>query len=415
MLDFIASWFTFIGLDIGIATFIARGILSALVILLALFSHFFIGDVIFKLVRKAVEKTKNTYDDIIINKGVLKRFALLAPIIVLYIGVDFIFLDEPVFLVFLKKIFLCAIVLASLRGVDAALDALTEVYRKFELSKKTPIKGYIQVIKIFMYIVGAVFIISILLNQSPWEILGGIGAMTAVILLVFKDSILGLVASVQMNANNMIRMGDWVEMPKYNADGDVIDITLNTIKIQNWDKTITTIPTYAFIADSFRNWRGMQESGGRRIKRSLYIDVSSIKFVDAPMMEAFKKIRLLQDYLKEKEEELEAHNGGLDLTPDDLVNGRHLTNIGTFRAYAEKYLRNNPKIHKEMTLLVRQKQPTENGLPIEFYTFTNDVVWAHYEAIQADIFDHMLAVLPTFGLKIFQTPSGMDVQELQLK
>jgi miniconductance mechanosensitive channel len=252
-----------------------------------------------------------------------------------------------------------------------------------------------------------VLIISRLLDKSPWALLSGIGALTAVIMLVFKDSILGFVASVQLTTNDMVRRGDWIEMPKYGADGDVIEVSLNTVKVQNWDKTISTIPTYQLMQDTFKNWRGMSESGGRRIKRALYIDMNSIAFCDEEMLRRFEKIELLKDYLHEKRHEVAATNEGIG-DPDMPTNLRRLTNVGTFRAYVVAYLRAHPKIHKDMTFLVRQLPPNDTGLPIEIYVFSNDQDWARYEAIQADLFDHFLAVLPEFGLRVFQLPSGAD-------
>jgi miniconductance mechanosensitive channel len=268
------------------------------------------------------------------------------------------------------------------------------------------------VAKIFIFFVGAILMISTLINQNPLILLGGLGALSAVLLLVFQNSILGLVAGIQLSANDMVRVGDWIEMPKHNADGDVIEITLTTVKVQNWDKTITMIPSAAFISESFKNWRGMQESGGRRIKRSIFIDVSSIQFCTEEMIERFKKIQYLKDYIEAKEKEIEAYNQEHNVDPSSKVNGRRLTNIGTFRMYIQKYLENHPRIHKDMTTMVRQLAPGEYGLPLEIYAFTNDVRWAVYESIQSDIFDHIFAAAPEFGLRVFQNPTGHDMREM---
>jgi miniconductance mechanosensitive channel len=254
-----------------------------------------------------------------------------------------------------------------------------------------------------------VFALSITLDKSPWVFLSGLGAMTAVVLLIFKDAILGLVAGIQLSANDMVRPGDWIEMSKYGADGDVMEVTLTTVKVRNWDKTITTIPTYALISDSFRNWRGMTMSGGRRIKRSVWIDVNSIRFCSPEMIEKFERIALLKEYVRSKREELEKYNREQGVDDASPVNGRRMTNVGTFRAYLVQYLRHHPQVHQQLTLLVRQLQPTEKGLPIEVYVFSSDQRWVEYEAIQADIFDHILAVLPEFGLRPFQSPSGADI------
>jgi miniconductance mechanosensitive channel len=243
--------------------------------------------------------------------------------------------------------------------------------------------------------------------------LSGLGALTAVLLLVFKDTILGFVAGIQLSANKMVAVGDWIEMPKYGADGDVIDVALTTVKVQNFDKTITTIPAYALISDSFKNWRGMFQSGGRRIKRAVHIDMQTVMFCNEEMLARFAKIQYISEYIQRKKEELEKHNAKHQVDNSNLVNGRRMTNVGTFRAYVTEYLKNHPKIHRELTFLVRQLAPGESGLPIEIYVFTNDTEWAHYEAIQADIFDHILAVLPEFDLRVFQNPSGMDFHALQ--
>jgi miniconductance mechanosensitive channel len=257
-----------------------------------------------------------------------------------------------------------------------------------------------------------IFIVSILTDQSPWGILSVLGGFTVVLMLVFKDTILGFVASIQLSGHDMVRVGDWIEMPKYGADGDVIDVTIHTVKVRNWDKTITTIPTYGLVSDAFKNWRGMSESGGRRIKRSMHIDMSSIKFCTDEMLEHFEKFELLKEYLQQKKEELSTYNKEHNVDGSQLINGRRQTNIGVFRAYIVAYLKNNPKIHQAMTFLVRHLEPTPDGLPIQIYVFSNDQAWANYEAIQADIFDHLLAAAPEFDLRVFQNPTGYDFSKI---
>ena len=273
--------------------------------------------------------------------------------------------------------------------------------------RTAPIKGYLQVIKIVVYVLGTVVVVATLMDQNPLIFVSGIGAMTAVLMLVFKDTILSLVASVQIASNDMVRLGDWVEMPKLNADGDVIDIALHTVKIRNFDNTITTVPTSKFIDESFKNWRGMSESGARRIKRSIYIDKSTIRFLTDEEVNRFKRFKLLEDYVEKKQEEIRAFNESLGGRVQ-AVNWRRMTNIGTLRAYIVNYLRNHPKIDQSRTLLVRQLAPTPHGLPIELYVFSNDTKWVAYEGIQADIFDHIIALLPEFGLRLFQHPTGAD-------
>jgi len=283
-------------------------------------------------------------------------------------------------------------------------------YSTLEVSRNRPIKGFIQILLVLIYFVAMILIIAILSDRSPWFFISGLGAMTAVILLIFRDTILSFVAGIQLISNNLLQVGDWIEMPQFNADGDVIDIALNAVKVQNWDKTITIIPTHKFLENSFKNWRGMQQSGGRRIKRAVHVDVSSIRFLTDEEITTFENFLLLKDYIKQKKIELEEYNK--QFAPGLDVNARRLTNVGTFRAYLVNYLQQHPMIHQNMTLLVRQLAPAENGLPIEIYVFVNDVRWAVYEQTQADIFDHVLAISSKFGLRIHQSPSGYDFRHL---
>jgi miniconductance mechanosensitive channel len=304
-------------------------------------------------------------------------------------------------------------IILVLRVLDSMLSSIQEIYQRFEISKKRPIKGYLQIVKIFLFIIGTVLVVTTILGTSPVGLLSGIGALSAVILLVFKDSILGLVASVQLSANNMIRIGDWIEIPDFGVDGDIIDVTLQTVTVRNWDMTIATVPIYTLISSSFRNWRGMTESGGRRIKRALYIDMNSIKFCDKELLSRLWRFRLLKDYLTEKEQEIAAYNQSLNIDEEnEYFNGRRLTNIGTFRAYVSAYLHAHPMIHDDMTFLVRHLAPTDRGLPLEIYVFSADQRWAWYENIQADIFDHLLAVLPLFDLAVYQSPGSLDLRLL---
>jgi len=287
-----------------------------------------------------------------------------------------------------------------------ALKALEEVSKKIPSFKDKPIVSYIQLASIMIYVVAAILIIATILDKDPLALLGALGALTAVLMLVFKDTILGLVASIQISSNDMVRVGDWVSMPKYGTDGDVLAITLNTVKIQNWDKTISTIPTYAFISDSFKNWRGMTDSKGRRIKRSLNIDMTSIKFCTDEEITQYKGVEMLKDYIEARQNEITTYNEANGHDKSALVNGRNLTNIGLFREYAHQYLSANENLRADLTLMVRQLEPTENGLPIEVYCFSNNIQWVEYERIQADIFDHLLSSLPNFNLEIFQNPTG---------
>lgn len=298
-----------------------------------------------------------------------------------------------------------SVVLAVALALSRLADLIDVVYHRQPLAQGKSIKGYLQLLKLLIFLVAAILIVASLIDRDPLILLSGLGAMMAVLMLVFQDTLLSVVASVQLGSNDMVRVGDWIEMPSQNADGDVIEIALHTVKVRNWDKTITTLPTRRLITDSFKNWRGMFESGGRRIKRSLHIDQRSVRFLDEPEIQRLEDFVLLNDYLEEKRRELAAWNAELRLRGSKPINERRVTNLGTFRAYVEHYLRNHPKINREMTLLVRQLQPGPSGIPLEIYCFTNDVRWVYYEGIQADIFDHLLAILPVFDLRVFQQVS----------
>jgi miniconductance mechanosensitive channel len=359
-------------------------------------------------VRHAIEKTSNTWDDAFFEAGLFHRLLMMVPLAAIYLGLDRI---SPEGLTVLKRVVFSLIILFGARTLGGFITAAGTVYRTLEAARRKPIRAYLQALKIIIYLFAALFIIANLLNKSPWGLFSVLGGLTAVLLLVFKDTILGFVAGIQLGAHDMVRVGDWIQMPKYGADGDVIDVTVNTVKVQNWDKTITTIPTYALISDSFINWRGMSESGGRRIKRSVHIDLNTVRFVDEAMLADFRKIELLREYVEGRQKEIDDDNSRrkVDLHAT-RVNGRRQTNLGIFRAYVQAYLRQHPKIHQRMTFLVRHLQPGPQGLPLEIYVFSKEQVWADYEALQADIFDHLLAALPEFGLRAFQQPAGSDLQ-----
>ncbi|MDK2799694.1 MAG: miniconductance mechanosensitive channel [Clostridiales bacterium] len=406
MFDLINKWLMYYGVNESLSPYFAKSIIVIIVILLSVIADLIAKKIILNALMAYVRKSKNKWDDKLLEKKVFERISHIAPVLVVHAFAS----TFPAYQVWIERFAFSYMIFIGLLVADSLLDAINDIYRTYEVSKVKPIKGYLQVVKIFVNVMGVIAIIGIMINRSPWLLLSGIGAMTAVVLLIFKDSILGLVASIQLTANDMVHLGDWIEMSKYGADGEVIDITLHTIKVQNWDKTITTIPTYALISDSFKNWKGMQQSGGRRIKRAVYIDMTSIKFCTDEMLDRFEKIHYLTDYIQHKRREIEAFNKEHHIDTSREVNGRRLTNIGTFRAYIQNYLRNHPNIHHRMTLMVRQLSPTEYGLPIEIYAFTNDTAWASYESIQADIFDHIFAVIPEFDLRIFQNPTGYDLR-----
>jgi len=387
----------------------AEPILLALgVILLAVSANWVTKRVLLKGLHRFVHRTRTNWDDTLQEKRFFERLSHLAPALVIYFSAA-LFQQQTDFI---TNVAVAYMGLVGLLSVDALLNAVVSVYNQFEISRSRPIRGYVQALKAFIFVIGGIAILGTLIDESPWKLISGIGALTAIVLLVFKDSILGFVASIQVSVNDMVRIGDWIEMPKYGADGDVVDITIQCVKVRNWDKTITTIPTYALVSDSFKNWRGMQESGGRRIKRSIFIDMTSVKFCSAEMISKFEKFAFLEDYLEKKIVEVEEYNRSMGFDLSEKVNGRRLTNLGTFRAYIREYLRQHPRVHSGMTLMVRHRPPTEHGLPVEIYVFANDIRWVEYESIQADIFDHILSVVPEFELRVFQFPSGGDLRQL---
>lgn len=363
---------------------------------------------ILRIIEKIIKKTKNSWDDIILGRKVFNRIFDIIPAAVIYVFAYLIPQVETV----IERTALAYITLTVTLVISNILNAINDIYEQTPKAKERSIKGIIQTISIAFYAVAAIVIISIIMGKSPLIILSGVGAMTAVLMLIFKDTILSFVAGLQLNYNEMISKGDWISMPSFQADGTVIDIALHTVKVQNWDKTITTIPTYALMQNSFKNWKGMENSGGRRICRNLFIDISSIKFLNKDDIAKFKEINLLRNYLETKEKEITSYNRDKSVKPEDLINGRNLTNIGTFREYIRAYITNNPMIRKDMTILVRQLEATPSGLPIQLYIFTNTTEWIKYEAIQSDIFDHLFAVAPEFNIRLFQNPSGKDFRKL---
>ncbi|WP_295361794.1 mechanosensitive ion channel domain-containing protein [Arenimonas sp.] len=365
-----------------------------------------------RLLVRLVQASPVKWDDAILGRGVIKRLSRAVPAVVVYLGAPLLPDLPEGLLTVVRNVAAAYVVVTVAQAASALLSSLQDIYegRDPVRARNRPIKGYLQVAKIVLFVLAAVLVMAVLVERSPLLLLSGFGAMTAVLMLVFKDTILSLVASVQIQSNDMVRVGDWIEMPKYGADGDVIDVALHTVKVQNWDRTITTIPTHALIADSFRNWRGMSESGGRRIKRALPIDQGTVRYLANEEREGLSRFVLLQPYLEKKAAELAAWNATQEGRAP--VNLRRLTNLGTFRAYARAYLQAHPGIHPGMTLLVRQLPPGPAGLPIEVYCFTATTAWAEYEDIQSDIFDHLLAILPEFGLRAYQQPSGADVAGL---
>lgn len=384
----------------------------SVLIIFAWVANFMVKRILVRGITKLLRATVLRHDDVLSRYDVVSRLSNIVPAMVLALGVNLVPGLPPVLIQIVHNVCTAFIILTFVLAIGNILDIINVLWQKRPDAINKPIKGYVQIVKIFIYAVAAILIIAALIDKSPVILLSGLGAMAAVLMLVFQDTLLSLVASVQISSNGMIRVGDWIEMPQVNADGDVIDIALHTVKVQNWDKTITSIPTKKFLSESFKNWQGMTDSGGRRIKRSIFIDQNSVHFLKQDEEDHLRKFRLLKDYLAIKDQEIQDWN---KQHGDDFeVNCRRITNLGTFRAYIEQYLKNHPKIHKNMTLLVRQMPLTAEGIPIELYCFTNDINWNAYEGIQSDIFDHLLAILPEFGLRVFQDPTGSDLANIRL-
>jgi len=369
--------------------------------------------VLVSTVKTIAERSSSAWDDALVAHNVFGRLAQVVPALIVFIGVPFVSgLPEGV-VHLIRNVAMGYMVLMLTLALTAMLSACNTIYSATPAAKDRPLKGFVQVLQIVVWVFGGVMVIAAVLDRSPILLLSGFGAMTAILFLVFKDTILSLVASVQLTAQDMVRVGDWIEMPQFGADGDVVDVQLHTVKVQNWDKTITTIPTHRLITDSFKNWRGMSQAGARRIKRPIFIDVTSIRFQTEAEVDHFTRFALLQDYVENKGQELEGYNKGLTTKVDEEVNRRRLTNVGTFRAYTFNYLKNHPRINTNLTLIVRQLDPGPEGLPLEVYCFTNTTEWAAYEDIQSDIFDHLMAILPEFGLSLYQKPAGSDLANLR--
>ncbi|MCK5168627.1 MAG: mechanosensitive ion channel [Bacteroidales bacterium] len=384
------------------------------IIILASIAYFITNKILFRIVIKLARKTKSNWVDIFDKQKVFKRLSHLAPAIVIYYFAEINLVAFPIIASSVQLITYIYMIFAGMLVFDAFLDALHSAYLTLPISRERPIKGYVQSVKIIIYAFGIIFILSVILGKSPKTLFASLGAVAAILILVFKDTILGFVSGIQLSANKMVKPGDWISMPSRNADGTVLEITLNTVKVQNWDKTISTVPTYALISESFQNWKGMEESKGRRIKRSLYVDIKTVKFCDAEMLNRFKKIKLIQDYIEMKQEEIAKFNieRGIE---NDRASRRNLTNLGVFRIYVENYLEQHPNVYPNIppyTAMVRHLDPTEKGIPIQVYVFSKIQDWVEYEKVQADIFDHILAVISEFELSIFQNPTGDDFRQL---
>ena len=394
---------------LGVSESVSLGMSEFFLLMMLILVSYLSYNLVVRLMRSAIipllQRTKNQFDDLLVEHQFFRNIAYLVPALIFYYFLEDVLGRAPVltgaFVSGVEVVF----ILIALLVLNSVLDTVNDFYDRYDFAKDHPIKSVIQIIKIVFYAVGLITIVAILLNKDLGALVVSLGAVSAVIMLIFKDPILGFVGGLQLIFNKMLSIDDWITMPKFGADGNVKEINLTTVKVQNWDKTIVTIPTYSLISESFQNWRGMQESGGRRIKRSVMIDVHSIRFCTPEMIERFKQIELLHSYVSNTQNVINAHNEKLQANLEVLVNGRRQTNIGVFRAYVESYLANRNDINTHMTFMVRQLPPGEKGLPLEIYVFTKTTNWVDFEAIQSDIFDHIMAVVPEFDLKLFQYPT----------
>lgn len=389
-------------------------IVIAAISILAIVCFYIAKYIIIRIIYRFIKRTPFKWDDIIVEAKSLDIIAHLIPAFIVKASIVFILKDFEQWIPFFSKLTTIYIIIVFMLIIISFLKIVEKHVTKSPIFENKPIGSYFQLIRIIIYIIVFILIISVVINKSPLYLLSAFGALSAILLLVFKDTILGLVASVQISSNDMVRIGDWIEMPKFNADGEVTAINLNTVKVENWDKTITTIPTYYFITDSFKNWRGMQLSGGRRINRSIFINVRSIKFVENSDLVRYKKYQLLSDFIEQRQNEIDTYNTENHIDVSQAINGRHMTNIGIFRFYIDRYLKNHPYIRQDMTLLIRQLSIDERGIPINIYCFTATTKWANYEDIQADIFDHLLAAARFFDIEIYQQPGGYDLNRVAL-
>jgi len=406
------AWFVERGIDedwAGLAVLLTD--LAAL-IALAWVADFIGRQIIHYWVARAVKRSKNEWDDIFFERKVFNGLAHLIPALLIFYAASHIFGDFPTAIALVRKAALAYFTVSIFVVTHRVLKALEEVALRYRYFEGKPVGSFIQLGALLNLLIASVLVLTILIGQNPLPLLGGFAALAAVFSLIFKDTLLGLVASIQMAINDMVRIGDWISMDKYGADGDVEEIKLTTVKVRNFDKTITTVPTYAFVSDSFKNWRGMQSQGRRRIKRSLLIDQSTVQLLSREDTLKMQKYSLVQEYLRERQAEIDAHNREKDVDRSEVINGRNMTNLGVFRQYALEYIRHHPRVDIHEVTMVRQLQPTAEGLPLEIYCFVDDTRWVEYETIMADLFDHLIASVPHFGLQLFQNPSGSDFRKM---
>lgn len=404
----LVSW----GMSPSLADTLDQFVAFAVVLIIAFTADALCRGILLRIVPRLVKRTKASWDDIVFDRKVMVHLSRMAAPVIIFYFVPVAFAETNSFtLDLILRFCRIYIIISLLSFINSLLKAVYNVYSEREQFRDRPLKGMLQTVQVILWFVGIIIVVSILIGKSPLSLLAGLGASAAILMLVFKDSIMGFVSGVQLSANDMLKVGDWIAMPKYGADGTVIEVTLNTVKVRNWDNTITTIPPYLLVSDSFQNWRGMRESGGRRVKRSINIDMTSVKFCTPEMLDKYRKIRLLKDYVDQTEQVVRQYNEEHGIDNSILVNGRRQTNLGVFRAYLTAYLQSLPDINQELTCMVRQLQPTDHGIPMELYFFCAIKDWVPYEAVQSDVFDHVLAIIPEFDLRVFQSPSGRDFRQ----
>ncbi|TCO91596.1 miniconductance mechanosensitive channel [Bacteroides heparinolyticus] len=404
----LVSW----GMSPSLADTLDQFVAFAVVLIIAFTADALCRGILLRIVPRLVKRTKASWDDIVFDRKVMVHLSRMAAPVIIFYFVPVAFAETNSFtLDLILRFCRIYIIISLLSFINSLLKAVYNVYSEREQFRDRPLKGMLQTMQVILWFVGIIIVVSILIGKSPLSLLAGLGASAAILMLVFKDSIMGFVSGVQLSANDMLKVGDWIAMPKYGADGTVIEVTLNTVKVRNWDNTITTIPPYLLVSDSFQNWRGMRESGGRRVKRSINIDMTSVKFCTPEMLDKYRKIRLLKDYVDQTEQVVKQYNEEHGIDNSILVNGRRQTNLGVFRAYLTAYLQSLPDINQELTCMVRQLQPTDHGIPMELYFFCALKDWVPYEAVQSDVFDHVLAIIPEFDLQVFQSPSGRDFRQ----
>lgn len=408
--DLLISW----GMSPTLADSLDQFIALALVLIVAFGADAICRNILLEVVGHLVKKTKATWDDIVFDRKVLVHLSRLVAPVIIYIFIPAAFAEaSSLVLGWILRICQIYIIITFLSFINSFMKAVYSIYSDKEQFRDRPLKGLLQTFQVALWFIGTIVLVSVLIDKSPLSLLAGLGAFAAVLMLIFKDSIMGLVSGVQLSANDMLKVGDWITMPKYEANGIVTEVTLYAVKVRNWDNTITTIPPYMLVSDSFQNWRGMRESGGRRVKRSINIDMNSVKFCTPEMLEKYKKIQLLKDYIEETEQVVKAYNEEHNIDNSVLVNGRRQTNLGVLRAYLLAYLKSLPTVNTELMCMVRQLQPTEHGIPLELYFFSVMKDWVPYEGVQSDVFDHVLAIIPEFDLQVFQSPSGRDLYKMK--